>query len=330
MERPQLRKIPQILLESLLAISLSMAANAETRSGFPLMMEITDPRSLALGGANVADLEHIASVQVNPASSASGDAGVQATYARHPADFWIGRIMAANEIGGYTTGLFLGNYGYGTLNESVSGVGFTGGSFDASEQLLGGFIAGTVLPGLNWGVTGKIGWWKIADASAKAGALDLGLTYNTGWEDLTLGATARNLGSQWTASSGIKSPLSREFTVGGSRRLRHLPLTLNAAVHFRRSGEGDYEANFLPGNPGMAFGVGGEFEIQPNGARKPLNLRIGYRSLGKGLRVGQGGDALAGFAFGMGLIVRRVSFDYTYAPLGALGDIHRLGVSGTL
>jgi len=323
-------KILPILLEALLVASLALNATASSRSGFPLMMEITDARSLALGGANLSDNSRVLSVQVNPASCADGDRRVQATYANHPADIWSGRVMASYPLKRLTVGLFLGSYGYGSMERSAVGSGLTGSSFDGSEQLLGGFVAGNVLPGLNWGVTCKVGWWKIDDASAKAGAVDLGLTYDTGWEGLKLGAAARNLGSQWSSTSGFESPLSREFAVGGARRLRHLPLTINAALHFRRNGEGDYKAEFLPGDPGIAFAAGGEFEIQPNGVRKPLYLRIGYRSIGQGLRVGHGGDAIAGFAFGLGLEVKRIGFDYTFAPMGAMGDVHRFGVSGTL
>jgi len=293
------------------------------------MMEISDARSLALAGANVSDIACPWSVQVNPASVCGAGRSLQAIYSRHPVDIWSGRLGGATSVRGFTVGGFISAYSYGEFDESPNRTGSTGATFTGSENLAGGFIGGKLLHRMTWGIVGKVGWWNIADASASAGAFDVGIAYNTDWEGLRLGVAVKNLGSQWSSSSGVKSPLPQETTLGGARKLNHLPLTLNAAVHLRRQGEGEWDADFLPGSPGVAFSASGEFEIQPPAGRK-FDLRFGYRSLGQGIRVGRGGDALAGFSFGFGLAVRRIIFDYTYAPLGLLGDIHRFGVSGTL
>jgi hypothetical protein len=328
---PRLTTLPLSLISvSLLLLTAFRPSFAATRSGFPLMMELTDARSLALGGANLSETGQARSMQVNPAAAFGAEKWLQVAYAKHPVGIWSGRLAGAWPYKDFMVGGYLSTYSYGTFDETAVGHGSTGGNFTGSEQLFGVNVAGSLLPDLSWGAAGKIGWWKIYDVSASAGAIDLGLAYDTHWQGLKMGAAVRNIGSQWSASDGVKSPLPEEFAIGGSRRLAHLPLTIHASLDLRRTGEGEWDAGFLPGKPGIAFGVGGEFEILPQGSQKPLYLRIGYRSLGQGLRVGNRTDTLAGFTFGLGILVRRIVFDYTYAPMGAFGDVHRVGISGMI
>jgi len=46
------------------------------------------------------------------------------------------------------------------------------------------------------------------------------------------------------------------------------------------------------------------------------------------MQVGHNLDMIAGFCFGLGLNVHKFGFDYTFAPMGALGDVHRFGITG--
>lgn len=295
-----------------------------------MMMEVNDPWTLSLGGANIADKARSESVQCNPAAPAGGESRLQVAYLSKSLGIWSGRLLGSTAYRGMTLGAYLSSYGYGEFKVSGAGTGSTGGTFDGSEHLLGVFAAGNLPYRLNWGFALKLGWWKIYDVAASAGAFDAGLLWDSGWEDLKLGIAARNVGSQLSASNDSESPLPEELSFGGARKLRHLPLTLHLAAHLRAKGEGDYPLDFLPGEPGLAFGAGGEFAIKLGDERPPLNLRIGYRSLGRGLTVGQSGDALAGFAFGLGFKARRVGFDYAFAPMGGLGATHRIGVTGSL
>ncbi len=300
------------------------------RSGFPLMMEITDSRLLALGGAALTEAGKMGVMAQNPASIFGGDRCVSASYARHPVDIWSGKLSGGGKIGDFTAGGFLQTYGYGSFKESVSGFGATGRTFDASENLLGLVIAGNLFQHGSWGIAGKIDWFNIDGERSAAGAIDAGMTYDPKWEKFKLGLSFRNWGSEIGGKSGVETPTPRELSLSASKRLQHLPLTLYTVVHLRRKGEGDWNVDFLPGEPGMAFGAGGEFEIMPADAQKPFNLRFGYRSFGQGIRVGNSSDTFAGFSFGLGLFIRQLTFDYAFAPLGALGRVHRLGVSRTL
>lgn len=309
---------------------LPVQATARLRSGFPLMMELTDARSLSLGGAALTGVGHPGEASQNPAAAWLEDPVVHASYARHPVGLWSGRLMGAARLKGFTVGGYLSTLDYGTFNEAISSGGATGSTFDAAEQLLGGFVAGDLWGRGSWGVGGKIGWWKIAGESAAGGAFDAGLTFDPRWERVRLGIALRNIGGQWSGRASSRAPTPFEGSLAVSKRLDHLPLTLHGALHLRRSGEGEWDAQFLPGKPGIAFGAGGEFEILPQGARKPFYLRFGYRSLGQGLRVGNRLDLQAGISIGVGIQARHLAIDYTIASLGALGSVHRFGVTGSL
>ncbi len=306
------------------------AGGAVLRSGFPLMMEITDARLLALGGAALTEAGNVGAFAQNPASLYSSDRLFAVSYAKYPVDIWSGRLLGSGRLREFGVGIYLQTYGYGQFDEMESNQGATGRSFDASENLLGIGIAGDLFGRGSWGVAGKIDWMNLDGKSLSAGALDAGLTLDPQWEKFKFGLSIRNFGVNFDGNSGDKSPTPVELVLSASKRLEHLPLTLFTATNFRRKGEGDWNVDFLPNEPGLAFSVGGEFEILPAGAEKPFNLRFGYRSIGQGFRVGNSSDTFAGFSFGLGLFVQHLSIDYAFAPLGALGRIHRLGISRTL
>jgi len=302
----------------------SEAISETLRSGYPLMMEIADARLLAMGGAALSESGEAGNVTHNPASLYSSPNFLSASYARHPVEIWSGRLMAGRQLKNYNTSIYLQSYGYGTMERTGSN---SNGSFNAGEYLLGAAFAGNLIANLNWGVGGKLGWYTIEDVSGAAMAFDAGVTFDPQWEKFKLGLVLRNWGSELKGDDANETPTPTELAFSVSKRLAHLPLTLHTVLNLRRKGEGDLKANFLPGEPDLSYAVGGEFEISPANAEKPIKLRFGYRSIGDGLRVGNGGDTFAGFSFGLGLIVRRFAFDYAYAPLGALGYIHRIGIS---
>ncbi len=305
--------------------------NAEVlRSGFPLMMEITDSRMLALGGAALTESGRVDAMSQNVASLSNSSRNLSASYAKHPSEIWSGRLLAGDKIGELNYAAYLQTYGYGSFNRSESGFGSSGGTFDASENLFGVGVAGELFERFAWGIGGKIDWLNLDGTTSAAGAIDIGITYDPEWEKMKFGISLKNWGSEFGGDEKFETPTPTELSFAASKRLQHLPLTLYSVVHLRRNGEGDVNANFLPNEPGIAYGAGGEFEITPSNAEKPFHLRFGYRSIGQGFRVGNSKDTFAGFSFGLGLFVKRLSFDYAFAPFGALGHVHRLGISKTL
>jgi len=307
------------------------SASAAGRTAFPMLLIQTEPRGLALGGAPITELGWTDGTLLNPASAAGGDRMVSASFARHMLDLWSGRVAASFPVkGGFTVGGYISTLNYGEFDVSVRGTGATGEQFRAAENVLAGYVAGQWGASLGLGMAAKLVWGAIDDDRASGAAIDLGITFDPHWEQFRFGMAVRNIGVQFSSYGSETYPLPTLFTVGGSKPLLHLPLTVSVVGVFSRKGEGEWEADFLPGEPGVSFGVGGEFDIPAGWSGEPMHLRIGYRSQGESLRVGHRLDILAGFSFGVGIPYRSWEFDYTYAPMGALGDLHRFGVAGIL
>lgn len=326
------RYIPELIIIAVV-VSLTCVAgvkklNASDRAGSFVLMEPTEPRALALGASLIAENHWPQGVLLNPASAAGGGTTVNFSHARHLIDMWSGQVGLSYKIlEKYTAGFYLRTFNYGDFDETTIETGPTGETFQAAEYVASGYVASELGYGISVGAAGKLIWGNIWDDRSAAIALDLGAIYNPQWEDTKFGIVLRNWGKQLAYYGFKEDNLPTELSLGISRKLAHLPLTVSAAGIFSQTGEGDYEADFLPGSPGISFSLGGEFSIPLNYTDKPLQLRLGYRSLSEGLRVGNRADTFAGISFGVGLPYKQFSFDYTFAPMGALGNVHRFGVS---
>ena len=304
---------------------------AAGQAAFPVLMEPVDPRALALGGALLSETEWVGGVLLNPASAAGSSRSLGATYASHMVDMWSGRIVFSEMVYDmYTVGGYLTTFNYGELDVSEIGYGKTGEKFRSSENVFVGFGAGRINERIAWGGAVKFIWGTIDPYDASGLAVDFGLTFDSDWQDLKFGWIVRNWGKQLNGYGSEKDRLPTETAFGITRQLEHLPLTLSTAFILGHNDEGDWNIDFLPGEPGFYFAVGGEFAVYSELLKDEFNLRIGYRSRGEGLRVGQENDLLAGISLGIGIPIKRYTFEYAYATLGALGSIHRFGISGVL
>jgi len=175
-------------------------------------------------------------------------------------------------------------------------------------------------------LTLKYFWGALENETASAIAVDLGFTYEVGWEMIRIGGAVRNLGSELSSYGSEKNQLPTEVVLGGCKRLKHLPLTIHAAATLGATGDQELDLEWFPGSPSLGFGAGGEFEIDPDGIKEPFYLRIGYHSRGQDLHLEQRLDILSGVTFGLGTQVGKVGVDYTFAPMSGLGDVHRMGL----
>ena len=170
--------------------------------------------------------------------------------------------------------------------------------------------------GFSFGGTVKLIDSKIIN-SASAGALDLGVLSPTLLDErLRLAFTATNLGGDTISfdQAGAKLPLT--LKAGGAYQL--LPsLLVSADAVFPKSDQ-PYAA------------VGTEYKIAgPSDRLGSPNVwsflgRAGFSSQSIGSV-----DGFTGFSLGFGVAVRRASVDYAFAPLGGLGQVHRLSLTGS-
>jgi len=305
----------------------SSTAFSAGRSGFPVAKTLMNARSLALGGASISIQGWGSGANLNPASAAGYKNDVSVSYANHTLDLWSGQIFMSVEIAPkITTGIFLSTFDFGDFEVSESGIGPTGETFAAGEYILSGYFAGKMTANIDLGISAKYLWGRIKDESASAMAFDIGAIWTTGWENVIIAIVGRNVGVQLNSYGSEDGTLPTELLIGGSRKIEHLPLTIYSVLIASRTGEEDWTADFLPSSPGIGFGVGGEFAVVSEGKSQPMMIRMGYRSRAQGLQMGHPLDLIAGFTFGVGFNIKKFNIDYTYAPMGALGDLHRFSL----
>jgi long-subunit fatty acid transport protein len=188
---------------------------------------------------------------------------------------------------------------------SGTGDGYTeAGTFSTYDLALGLSAAGPVTDELKVGGTVKFIRESLVDASANAGAIDLGGVYRLNDEhSWNVGVAMQNFGmASKFADAAVKLPTSFRVGISGQPFSQWLLAT-------------DYLKRV---DTGGEFDVG--IEVTP---RRFISLRMGYRY--QLTRPDLGG--FSDFSAGIGLRHNRMSFDYAFIPLGDLGMTHRLSVS---
>ncbi|MCF7809627.1 PorV/PorQ family protein [bacterium] len=314
-----------------LVIFISAAGFCAGITSFPITVSLNETRALALGGAVITETGWSQGAMFNPATAADGGRSFSACYANHLVDQWNGGFNVSYPLfEKYTVGGYLTTFDHGEFDRTNLDEIPTEETFGASENLAAVFFAGKYKENLSYGGALKFIWGEIDTDKSSGYAVDLGITYDPNWERVKLGLAVRNLGKQISAYGSDTYPLPTETLIGLSQKLKYLPLTISTVMILSREDEGDYNGDFLPGSPGLSFGFGGEFAVQINVIKDPLQLRFGYRSRAEGLRVGYHNDMLAGTSYGIGIPLQNFNFDYTFVFMGALGSIHRFGLTGKL
>jgi hypothetical protein len=155
----------------------------------------------------------------------------------------------------------------------------------------------------------------LAEYSSSAVALDLGLLYRIPDENITIGASLLNLGSQLRPYAGIRENLPTDFKVGITKRPEHLPVYLNLNFHHLNENAAQFTDRL------SAFSFGAEFLLS-----ETVRLRGGYSNeLRKELKLGTSAG-LAGFSFGGGILVNEYQIDYAFNSYGRIGALHRFSI----
>jgi len=185
----------------------------------------------------------------------------------------------------------------------------------------------------------------ISPVEGKFGAYDLAFSAGYGWRrgaDLSLGAAFKvirqSIDNQSGGSVALDLGLLREFRRGGVPytagftvqnigpgiklvdRRYGLPLVFKAGLSRPLPGPGGLltleAAKPVDNYPSVAVGV--EYPLTER-----LALRTGYRYRQYGNELG----ASSGFSAGAGVVFDRLTFDYAFTPLGALGNSHRFSIN---
>lgn len=296
-------------------------AGAELTS-FPLLRFSPSARSAAFGGAfaSVADgdvmgLFHNPAL-IGPATSRS----VGLSYQNHLSDINAGTVAYSHTIRGLgtTVGGGLRFVHWGEL-EGRNEFGEPTGSFNAGDVALSLSAARAFGARWRYGATVHVVHAGIETARATGLAGDVGVLYRWPAQQLSVGASLRNVGVVLDAfgpHGDDTLPLDLRLSV--SKQLAHLPLRLVVS---------GYDLTAL--DEGLADGstaddvlshivLGGEFQLG-----SAFRARFGYNHRQSQELAFDDRLDLAGLSAGFGLLVGQLTIDYAYSSWSDLGGLHQ-------
>jgi hypothetical protein len=197
---------------------------------------------------------------------------------------------------------------YGSI-DAADGSGQSLGDFGASDLAVGLSVARKVGAKSSIGVTGRFITESIDDKTATGLAFDAGVMHQMPDGRTRVAAAVRNAGFQMTTfADGAKDDLPITFVAGMQHELLDMPFVLTADL-------------FKPKDDDFGGAVGLEFI-----AAEAFRLRAGYNSQAGQFDSGSSSDDLAGFRFGAGFILNKLTIDYGYGSMSKLGSSHRFTV----
>lgn len=303
-----------------LIVSLAFSAAIFSQNTYEFLRVDMSARAGALGGSFVSNSDDADVIYYNPAglSLLQGEP-VSFSFVKHLMDINLASVSYSSlveDIGRFGAAIKYVNYG--SFDEADE-FGNRTGDFSAGEFA---FIVGysnSLDEGFYYGANAKFIYSGIADRSSTAVGFDLGMHYAITSQDMNIGISVLNLGTQISSYYDTSEDLPLDVVVGVSKRLEYLPVRLSLDFHKLNESRDDFIERF------KAFTVGAEFSLS-----KVLTLRLGYDNERRSeLKIGSTAG-IAGFNAGIGAKISNYQFDYGYSSLGLVGGLHRIGISTTL
>ncbi len=289
-------------------------------STFEFLRLDMSPRAGALAGSFVSNDDDADVIFYNPAGLKLIEGNpISFSYVSHLLDFNLASLSYSTDIeniGRFGAGVKYINYGTFTGADEF---GNKTGDYGAGEVAFILGYANSLDENFYYGANTKFIYSGIETRSSTAIGFDVGLHYAVPSQKLNVGFSILNMGSQLSAYYNIYEKLPLDVVIGVSKKLEYLPLRLSLDFH-RLNAERD---NF--GGKFKAFTVGAELNLS-----KVLTLRLGYDNEKRSdLKVGTFAG-LAGFNIGVGAKISDYNFSYGFSSMGAIGGLHRIGISTSL
>jgi long-subunit fatty acid transport protein len=276
-----------------------------------------DARSSSMAGSFVSMEDDANMIFYNPAGL-STITGKRASvgFFKYLLDINSGNVAYAQkykDYGYFGIGIRYLNYGsFDKYDESLNNIG----TFGANDIAVSLGYAYKYKERFNFGGSLKYIYSKYDEYGSSGVAIDAGALVQIPEYMMSVGASILNVGTQLDSYIDTKEKLPLDIRFGVSKRLEHLPLTVN--IGFCRLGD-DYD-KFA--NRFKNIILGGEFNIN-----EYVDLRIGYNNqqrqdLKTGTSIG-----LAGFSTGLGIKYEdKYYLDYSFNSLGKIGSTHRFNI----
>lgn len=285
----------------LFVVCSSIALGQGTSSGSSYLKLPIHARAAATGEAFVVDSSAFASVSLNPANAFT-DASTEVFFSHSQ---WI-QDVRADAVGALVPTPY-GAFGFMILNTGVNGIeirdvpGPPLGTFSSHSSVFQVLYANVVTSDVTVGANLKYLYEKIFVDEASGYGIDIGATYRTPVEGLSVGASLTNLGTV-SAFRSEKNDLPNRVQLGGTYAFNAADLEWRVA--------GSWMNDLKRSENRLLFG--GEVSYANN-----FSFRLGYQT----------GYENRGFSTGTGVQYSFVKLDYAYVPFSlGFGNAHVLSV----
>lgn len=223
-------------------------------------------------------------------------------------------VQQVENIGWIGAGVVYMNYG---TQDRTDKAGNVNGTFGASDLAIN-VSYGDHYENLHYGGSVKYIHSQLAEFTASGIAIDVGASYSIPEQEIVIGLSVLNLGTQLSTFGKDKESLPLDIKLGVGKKLEHLPLNIMLNFHKLNEDRDSFFERF------KAFSIGGEFTLS-----EVLKARFGYfNEMRSELKIGTKAG-LAGFSGGIGLNIASYQFDYAFSSFGEIGSLHRVGISTT-
>ncbi len=303
----------------LLTILLTTSSFSQNNTYEFLRLDMS-ARAGALAGSFVANSDDPNVIFYNPAGlNALNGNLVSFSFIKHLLDINLASLAYSTEVEG------IGRFGgaveyinYGTF-QGATEVGLKTSEFGAGEVAFVLGYANQLDENFFYGANVKFIYSSIEKYSSSALGFDLGLHYEIPSNEMSVGFSVLNIGTQLSSYITTKEELPLDVMVGVTKKLEHLPLSLSLDFHRLNKEQDNFGSRF------KAFAVGAEFTLS-----RVLRLRLGYNNQRRSdLKIGSFAG-IAGFNVGIGMHIKDYNFDYGFSSMGLIGALHRISVSTSL
>ena len=298
-------------------------------------------RLTALGGSNVSLMtDELMSFTNNPAlASEQVHSRVGFSGVSYLADIGYGTAGYAHhveEVGTFSGALQYVGYGDFTRADEFGNVQ---GSFSANDMMLT-LGAARAFGDFHFGMNVKALYSTLDAYNSFGVGIDFGGAYYNPNNDLGIGVSLRNIGTQLTTFDGADPQnLPFDVSVGVSKRVPHTPFRLSLTLHnlnhpeLLGSDENDPQTD-LSGNPiendptlgdqifaHSIFGL--EVLLSEN-----FHIRAGYNHQRRAeLKLEEEAFSFTGFSVGAALRIAKIRIEYSFARYFIQGGMHHIGIS---
>ena len=229
-----------VLIMVLLVVSLNVAyAGNDRRLGTAGAQELRIPvgaRSVAMGGAVIADVTGVEAVYWNPAGLANlGGTEAMFSYQPYFADIDINFVGVATRIEDFgTIAASAKIVSIGDMEETtVAQPDGTGRIYSPTLSVLTLSYARILTSNVSMGFNAMFINEKIFEATANGMAFDIGIMFNPDWKGVTMGMVIKNYGAEMKYSGRGFDVSNGDRPVSGNSASFDIPSSLNLGITYR-------------------------------------------------------------------------------------------------